>query len=193
MKKRTTNIYDLRRGLVRMAWGLTPTLVLMQQVRRGAPLPPPPGNHSSSPVPSLSVASAGMMSSIALGRAMDTAVADANTDAVPLPPPGFGDLSRVGLFKQRWVAKRDTRAYHAPGITEKQMLTRHFRTDIKLPDLNKAVNLPPISMLAFAEMERRLDIAVFRAMFAQSVWQARRNITKGHVMVNGVVVCFVGS
>jgi hypothetical protein len=188
MKKRPANIYDLRRGLVRMSWGLTPTLVLAMQNRKSFTLPPVPNNPSSSPVPSLSVAAAGMMQSMALGRALDGALLNEKEDAVPLPPPGFGDLSRVGLFKQRWVAKRDTRAYHAAGITEKQMLTRHFRPDIKLPDLNKAVNLPPISMLAFAEMERRLDIALFRAMFAQSVWQARRNITKGHVMVNGEIV-----
>jgi ribosomal protein S4 len=46
----------------------------------------------------------------------------------------------------------------------------------------------PYMNMAFAPMERRLDIAVFRAMFASSARQARQFCVHGAVKVNGKVV-----
>lgn len=48
--------------------------------------------------------------------------------------------------------------------------------------------LTPYMQMAFAPMERRLDIAVFRAMFASSARQARQLCVHGKVKVNGKVV-----
>jgi ribosomal protein S4 len=49
----------------------------------------------------------------------------------------------------------------------------------------------PYMNMAFAPMERRLDIAVFRAMFASSARQARQFCVHGAVKVNGKKVwCF---
>lgn len=48
--------------------------------------------------------------------------------------------------------------------------------------------LTPYMQMAFAPMERRLDIAVFRAMFASSARQARQMCVHGKVKVNGRVV-----
>ena len=46
----------------------------------------------------------------------------------------------------------------------------------------------PYMQMAFAPMERRLDIAVFRAMFASSARQARQFVIHGGVTVNGQMV-----
>lgn len=43
----------------------------------------------------------------------------------------------------------------------------------------------PYMGMTFAPMERRLDIAVFRAMFASSARQARQFVVHGAVTVNG--------
>ncbi|KAI8623890.1 alpha-L RNA-binding motif-containing protein [Xylariaceae sp. FL1651] len=46
----------------------------------------------------------------------------------------------------------------------------------------------PYMLMTFAPMERRLDIAVFRAMFASSARQARQFCVHGAVKVNGKVM-----
>ncbi|KAJ3091776.1 mitochondrial 37S ribosomal protein nam9 [Quaeritorhiza haematococci] len=94
---------------------------------------------------------------------------------------------RRSVFQQRWIAKRELRAYHVPNITERQLLDRHFRTRIPLQHLTRAERerVPPIQALAFAELERRLDTVVFRCHFASSIWAARRAVVHGHVKVNG--------
>ena len=43
----------------------------------------------------------------------------------------------------------------------------------------------PYMQMTFAPLERRLDIAVFRAMFASSTRQARQMVIHGGVTVNG--------
>lgn len=48
--------------------------------------------------------------------------------------------------------------------------------------------MTPYMQMTFAPMERRLDIAVFRAMFASSTRQARQFCVHGAVKVNGKVV-----
>ncbi|KAI1090379.1 alpha-L RNA-binding motif-containing protein [Rostrohypoxylon terebratum] len=48
--------------------------------------------------------------------------------------------------------------------------------------------LTPYMQMTFAPMERRLDIAVFRAMFASSARQARQFVVHGAVKVNGKVM-----
>jgi ribosomal protein S4 len=51
----------------------------------------------------------------------------------------------------------------------------------------------PYMQMTFAPMERRLDIAVFRAMFASSARQARQFCVHGAVKVNGKVVSVIAS
>ncbi|KAK8867769.1 alpha-L RNA-binding motif-containing protein [Apiospora arundinis] len=46
----------------------------------------------------------------------------------------------------------------------------------------------PYMNMAFAPMERRLDIAIFRALFASSARQARHFVVHGKVKVNGKVM-----
>lgn len=49
--------------------------------------------------------------------------------------------------------------------------------------------ITPYMAMTFAPMERRLDIAVFRALFASSARQARQMIVHGRVKVNGQKAC----
>lgn len=47
----------------------------------------------------------------------------------------------------------------------------------------------PYMNMTFAPQERRIDVAIFRAMFASSVRQARQFVVHGRVKVNGEKVC----
>ncbi len=46
-------------------------------------------------------------------------------------------------------------------------------------------NLIPYMHMTYAPMERRLDMAIFRALFASSARQARQFVIHGQVKVNG--------
>jgi ribosomal protein S4 len=43
----------------------------------------------------------------------------------------------------------------------------------------------PFTQMTFAPLERRLDVAIFRALFASSTRQARQFVVHGAVTVNG--------
>jgi len=51
----------------------------------------------------------------------------------------------------------------------------------------------PYMHMTYAPIERRLDTAVFRALFASSARQARQFVVHGNVKVNGKKVRSVGS
>ncbi|EQK99163.1 Ribosomal protein S4/S9 [Ophiocordyceps sinensis CO18] len=58
------------------------------------------------------------------------------------------------------------------------------------PNVNQFLSIPfgnmtPYMQMTFAPLERRLDTAVFRALFASSVRQARQFVIHGAVKVNG--------
>lgn len=58
----------------------------------------------------------------------------------------------------------------------------------KRPDGRKSAASPPRTpymQMTFAPLERRLDVAIFRAMFASSTRQARQFVIHGAVTVNG--------
>lgn len=50
--------------------------------------------------------------------------------------------------------------------------------------------MAPVGSLMFSEVERRIDVFLFRACFAHSVYEARRLVIHGNVMLNGKKVCF---
>ena len=52
----------------------------------------------------------------------------------------------------------------------------------------KRVPKTPYMNMMYAPLERRLDTAIFRAMFASSTMQARQFVVHGYVKVNGVKV-----
>ena len=49
--------------------------------------------------------------------------------------------------------------------------------------------MTPYMQMAYYPLERRLDTAIFRALFASSVRQARQFVVHGRVKVNGKKVC----
>ena len=110
-----------------------------------------------------------------------------------------------------------TRAYHGETVRE-QKWTRMFRRTIKavvpmdhrylaekdgselaegrgsgldLPPDQKPRIMPktPYMSMTYAPTERRLDTAIFRALFASSTRQARQFVVHGYVRVNGQKVC----
>lgn len=52
-------------------------------------------------------------------------------------------------------------------------------------DVKASGQLTPFMQMTFAPLERRLDTAIFRALFASSTRQARQFVVHGAVMVNG--------
>lgn len=117
------------------------------------------------------------------------------------------------LFQQRWIAKRLTRAYHGDFINEK--IFKRWYLPSTLPDVrprkreediflwkwtgqdrkaskelrsreeDEKLALAPVASLMFEEVERRIDVFIFRCCFAHSVYEARRLVIHGRVLVNG--------
>lgn len=64
--------------------------------------------------------------------------------------------------------------------------------ELDLASANKKSRTPaltPFTQMTFAPLERRLDVAIFRALFASSARQARQFVVHGAVTVNGKQVC----
>ncbi|KAJ5745236.1 hypothetical protein N7520_010418 [Penicillium odoratum] len=115
------------------------------------------------------------------------------------------------FFQQKWTAKALARAYHGEQVREgqwKRMFSKRIRSvfpmntaDLAMDDGSKASagrgsglqsegkpvssRLVPYTQMAFAPLERRLDVAIFRALFASSARQARQFVIHGAVTVNG--------
>ncbi|GAA98089.1 uncharacterized protein L969DRAFT_93294 [Mixia osmundae IAM 14324] len=115
---------------------------------------------------------------------------------------------RLTLFQQKWLSRRVVRAYHGDWIQEKKF-SKHYVPN-SLPAIlaesgksvrehssrspaatatneDKARQAVPLTSLMFREVERRLDVLVFRACLASSVYKARRMVIHGKVRVNGDV------
>jgi ribosomal protein S4 len=123
------------------------------------------------------------------------------------------------FYQQKWLAKSHTRTYHGRQVREKQwqlMFNRRIPAvvDMDVSSLAKDEGArqaagrgsgrdqppwmrkfnqrsTPYSGMTFWPLERRLDTAVFRAMFASSVRTARQFVVHGHVKVNGKKVCVI--
>ncbi len=116
-------------------------------------------------------------------------------------------------FQQKWKSKAATRCYHAEQVKEKQwqrMFSRTCNAVVPMspdylarndgsemaagrgsglqPDPSSRVKAPPRTpymQMMYHPTERRLDTAIFRALFASSARQARQFVVHGHVKVNG--------
>lgn len=101
------------------------------------------------------------------------------------------------LYQQKWTSKQETRAYHGEHLTEgrwqstfKPQLDSVAQLDASLR--GGEIEPTPILLQTYAILEKRLDFALFRAMFASSVRQARQFILHGNVYVNGVKITSPG-
>lgn len=119
------------------------------------------------------------------------------------------------LFQQRWISKALVRAYHGDFINEKIFKRWYLpdtlpdvrprqhalssngdldafagRTEQLERAKKKAYDeqrkgLAPVGSLMLAEVERRIDVFIFRCCFAHSVYEARRLVIHGSVLLNG--------
>ncbi|CAK9437173.1 mitochondrial 37S ribosomal protein uS4m [Lodderomyces beijingensis] len=98
------------------------------------------------------------------------------------------------LYQQKWAAKAETRAYHGDQLREKRFKKVLFEPELKTNSQLDAslkgedVAPTPITLQTYAVLEKRLEFALFRSMFASSVRQARQFILGGYVKVNGVTI-----
>lgn len=106
---------------------------------------------------------------------------------------GNVDFRSKTLYQQKWNAKQEARAYHGEHITESRWQTMFNSKLDSVAQLDASLRggytkETPFLMQTFAVLEKRLDFALFRAMFASSVRQARQFILHGYVHVNGVKI-----
>jgi ribosomal protein S4 len=117
-------------------------------------------------------------------------------------------------FAQKWYAKAHTRAYHGEQVKERawrSMFRPRLQSVVPMSpeylarcdgseqaegrgsgrqltgqgdEKRKQTPIPHMNM-TYAPLERRLDTAVFRALFASSARQARQFVIHGFVKVNG--------
>lgn len=123
------------------------------------------------------------------------------------------------LFQQRWKSKAVVRAYHGDFINEKIFkrwylpetlpdvrprrkvllgndqasleefaLRRQKEQDFAHEEETKG--MAPVGSLMVSEVERRIDVFIFRCCFAHSVYEARRLVIHGDVLLNGKKVSF---
>jgi ribosomal protein S4 len=128
-------------------------------------------------------------------------------------------VTPLTYFQQKWCAKSATRAYHGEQIREGQwerMFTSKIRSVIPMDHRYLAAHdgseqaqgrgsgrdqvrprntkeTIPYMQMTYAPIERRLDTAIFRALFASSTRQARQFVIHGAVKVNGKKVHQLGS
>ncbi|RDL33774.1 Alpha-L RNA-binding motif [Venustampulla echinocandica] len=125
------------------------------------------------------------------------------------------------FFQQKWTAKSMTRAYHGEQIREGQwerMFNSRLNSVIPMDhkylaehdgsehaagrgsglekEFNPKRGSPnkkiPYMEMTYAPIERRLDVAIFRSLFASSARQARQFVTHGKVKVNGKKMPYPG-
>ncbi|KAK8119547.1 mitochondrial 37S ribosomal protein uS4m [Apiospora kogelbergensis] len=93
-------------------------------------------------------------------------------------------LLSVANMNPRYMAENDG-SEMAAGRGSGKDTERNWDADVVKPSV-----ITPYMNMTFAPMERRLDIAIFRAMFASSARQARHFVVHGKVKVNGKVMNF---
>ncbi|KAI7868598.1 hypothetical protein BDF14DRAFT_1995150 [Spinellus fusiger] len=101
------------------------------------------------------------------------------------------NLNNKTLFQQKWLAKKETRAYHGDQVNERQFKSKFFNS--KLPTVHEgSQNLPhpTVAVLTYAELERRIDFVIFRSNFCSSIYAARQLCVHGKVKVNGAKLAF---
>ena len=75
--------------------------------------------------------------------------------------------------------------YLAEHDGSEQAAGRGSGADVPWTDRPKPVARTPYMNMVYAPTERRLDTAIFRALFASSTRQARQFVVHGAVRVNG--------
>lgn len=110
------------------------------------------------------------------------------------PQPQF---TNKNLYGQKWLGKQETRAYHGEHLTELRWQAtfdpNNLASVAQLDSIEKiergeAIPETPVELQTYAVLEKRLDFAIFRSMFASSIRQARQFILHGNVKVNDITI-----
>lgn len=107
------------------------------------------------------------------------------------------DFRTKTLYQQKFHAKQETRAYHGEHLTEGRFNTLFSSKLNSVAQLDASLRKSggsadnklketPYILQTYATLEKRLEFALFRAMFASSIRQARQFILHGNVFVNGI-------
>ncbi|EKM53100.1 uncharacterized protein PHACADRAFT_98836 [Phanerochaete carnosa HHB-10118-sp] len=105
-----------------------------------------------------------------------------------------GDFINEKIFKRWYLPSTlpDVRPRRsANSTTDAVGLARWARKDrvadkeARLREEEDAKGLAPVGSLMLSEIERRIDVVVFRACLASSVYEARRLVIHGDVLLNG--------
>ncbi|KAI0084949.1 alpha-L RNA-binding motif-containing protein [Irpex rosettiformis] len=105
-----------------------------------------------------------------------------------------GDFIPEKIFKRWYLPKvlPDVRPRVKRNIdVEQSGLARWAKKDSvaeqeeKIREEEEAKGLAPVGSLMFMEVERRIDVVIFRACLAPSVYEARRMVVHGSVLLNG--------
>ncbi|KAJ3495407.1 hypothetical protein NMY22_g19942 [Coprinellus aureogranulatus] len=127
----------------------------------------------------------------------------------------FRITGQTTLFQQRWKSKALVRAYHGDFIPEKifkrwylpetlpdvrparynapagddkgalEEFAKRKRREREYEEDVERKGMAPVGSLMVGEVERRIDVVVFRCCFAHSVYEARRLVVHGDVYLNG--------
>ena len=105
-----------------------------------------------------------------------------------------GDFINEKIFKRWYLPETlpDVRPSEAlkkvePAVDLDKWATKDLvaqKTERRLEE-EKRKGLAPVGSLMFAEVERRIDVVIHRACLAHSVYEARRMVIHGSVLLNG--------
>lgn len=95
------------------------------------------------------------------------------------------------MYQQKWAAKKETRAYHGDHLMERQFKSLWTPRLVGVAS-EKDGRATPLASQTYACLEKRLDMALFRALFASSARQAKQMIVHGKVRLNGKQVAKPG-
>ncbi|CDO78126.1 hypothetical protein BN946_scf184725.g5 [Trametes cinnabarina] len=104
-----------------------------------------------------------------------------------------GDYINEKIFKRWYLPENlpDVRPPEATSLSATSELNKWALKDEaaekaeRLAEEEKKKGLAPVGSLMFSEVERRIDVIIFRACFAHSVYDARRMVIHGSVLLNG--------
>lgn len=104
-------------------------------------------------------------------------------------------LRSVTEFNPRYMARFDGSEQSSGRGSGRQQDPARSKQEVELERFSpehgtnlSSSKMTPYMQMTYAPMERRLDIAVFRALFASSARQARQFVVHGAVTVNGRTV-----
>jgi len=114
-----------------------------------------------------------------------------------------GDFIPEKIFKRWYLPEtlpdvRPQRVSAPAAGSDAKDLEEFARRKVREKDFTEEIEkkgMAPVGSLMMAEVERRIDVFLFRCCFAHSVYEARRLVIHGDVMLNGKKVCssFLGS